>query len=620
MKRPILIALIGYIIGILWGLYLKVSIILFVTITTIIYTSVTGILKKKEIKVKHKTLKKSYKRAKIYLHSKESKKAIQLVLICAVLSNIILNCQNKQYEEKFKNGLERTFIATVVEENKESPYHKQYKVKIESNTYLLLKIKDKTKLELGTKIQFIGKFEQPQQQRNYMGFDYKEYLKTKKIYGIVTTNQVKIIKKNNLNFFQRLTNKISQHIQSNLKRKIEKEEQYNLLLGLLLGADNDLNQDLKENFRNSSLSHILAVSGMHISYIILYITILLSKINVSKRISQSITIFILILFMQLTGATASVIRAVSMSCLMLGANILYKKSDSINNISLSLWIILIHNPFLIKDIGMLLSFAGTIGILAIQPQILNTFYQRNRELALAKRLTILEKLYKKIIEIVTVSISAQICILPILVYHFNQLSLTFLLSNILVSFLIGPIILLGLIIAIIPIPILPELLKGLLNLLIIVAKGISNLPFSKITITTPNLYTIISYYITVYLIFAHMRKNNLKLSTIVSNLCAYVNKRRKKLITIGLIISIIANLYQIVPKGLVIHFIDIGQGDSTLILANNKKILIDGGGSNSKDFDIGKNTLIPYLLDKKIITLDYIIISHFDSDHVRTGF
>lgn len=117
-----------------------------------------------------------------------------------------------------------------------------------------------------------------------------------------------------------------------------------------------------------------------------------------------------------------------------------------------------------------------------------------------------------------------------------------------------------------------------------------------------------------------MRKNNLKLSTIVSNLCAYVNKRRKKLITIGLIISIIANLYQIVPKGLVIHFIDIGQGDSTLILANNKKILIDGGGSNSKDFDIGKNTLIPYLLDKKIITLDYIIISHFDSDHVRTGF
>lgn len=620
MKRPILIALIGYIIGILWGLYLKVSIILFVTITTIIYTSVTGILKKKEIKVKHKTLKKSYKRAKIYLHSKESKKAIQLVLICAVLSNIILNCQNKQYEEKFKNGLERTFIATVVEENKESPYHKQYKVKIESNTYLLLKIKDKTKLELGTKIQFIGKFEQPQQQRNYMGFDYKEYLKTKKIYGIVTTNQVKIIKKNNLNFFQRLTNKISQHIQSNLKRKIEKEEQYNLLLGLLLGADNDLNQDLKENFRNSSLSHILAVSGMHISYIILYITILLSKINVSKRISQSITIFILILFMQLTGATASVIRAVSMSCLMLGANILYKKSNSINNISLSLWIILIHNPFLIKDIGMLLSFAGTIGILAIQPQILNTFYQRNRELALAKRLTILEKLYKKIIEIVTVSISAQICILPILVYHFNQLSLTFLLSNILVSFLIGPIILLGLIIAIIPIPILPELLKGLLNLLIIVAKGISNLPFSKITITTPNLYTIISYYITVYLIFAHMRKNNLKLSTIVSNLCAYVNKRRKKLITIGLIISIIANLYQIVPKGLVIHFIDIGQGDSTLILANNKKILIDGGGSNSKDFDIGKNTLIPYLLDKKIITLDYIIISHFDSDHVRTGF
>ena len=68
-----------------------------------------------------------------------------------------------------------------------------------------------------------------------------------------------------------------------------------------------------------------------------------------------------------------------------------------------------------------------------------------------------------------------------------------------------------------------------------------------------------------------------------------------------------------------IYFINVGQGDSTLIvIPNDKKVLIDGGGS--ENYDVGKNTLIPYLLDRKIQKLDYIIISHFDQDHVRPGF
>ena len=64
--------------------------------------------------------------------------------------------------------------------------------------------------------------------------------------------------------------------------------------------------------------------------------------------------------------------------------------------------------------------------------------------------------------------------------------------------------------------------------------------------------------------------------------------------------------------------IDVGQGDSTLIVTpNDKKILIDGGGSST--YDVGKNTLIPYLLDRKIKEIDYVIISHFDQDHVGGG-
>ena len=79
--------------------------------------------------------------------------------------------------------------------------------------------------------------------------------------------------------------------------------------------------------------------------------------------------------------------------------------------------------------------------------------------------------------------------------------------------------------------------------------------------------------------------------------------------------------YSINPNEMKVHFIDVGQGDSTLIVTpKNKTILIDGGGSSSSDFDVGENTLVPYILDRGFTKIDFIIISHFDSDHVRTDY
>lgn len=89
-------------------------------------------------------------------------------------------------------------------------------------------------------------------------------------------------------------------------------------------------------------------------------------------------------------------------------------------------------------------------------------------------------------------------------------------------------------------------------------------------------------------------------------------------ISIILIPIIIISIFKITPKNLKIHFVDVGQGDSTFIeTPYGKTILIDGGGSSSKEFDIGKSTLLPYILDRGYTKIDYIFISHFDQDHVR---
>lgn len=82
-----------------------------------------------------------------------------------------------------------------------------------------------------------------------------------------------------------------------------------------------------------------------------------------------------------------------------------------------------------------------------------------------------------------------------------------------------------------------------------------------------------------------------------------------------LVMMLIFNFW---PRNLKIYFVDVGQGDGTFIVTPQRKtILVDGGGSLSKEFDVGKKTLLPYLLDRGYTKIDYMIISHFDQDHVR---
>ena len=91
----------------------------------------------------------------------------------------------------------------------------------------------------------------------------------------------------------------------------------------------------------------------------------------------------------------------------------------------------------------------------------------------------------------------------------------------------------------------------------------------------------------------------------------------KKILYITIIIVLIIVLFQIKNNYLEIYFVDVGQGDCTLIKTpKEKSILVDGGDGNSEKYDYGKKVVLPYLLDRKISKLDYIIISHFDSDHV----
>lgn len=102
----------------------------------------------------------------------------------------------------------------------------------------------------------------------------------------------------------------------------------------------------------------------------------------------------------------------------------------------------------------------------------------------------------------------------------------------------------------------------------------------------------------------------------------WVYQRKVKVIIVILIITICFQIVRIVPQDLMISFLDVGQGDATLITTPmHKTILVDGGGSSDKEkYDVGKRVLLPYLLKHQIKKIDIMIISHFDVDHVRTDY
>lgn len=612
LKRPVLIMLLGYITGIIIGLYCKISIALFVVIALLLY-----IIVKKESS-KSKIIK--------YLKVFYLKQGAIIFAVSMIIANVITIKQNYSYSNKYKNINEAECIAIVESSPKIKKYYTQYKVKIESingdksykNTYVYLNFKNNTNLSYGSIISFKGEFIEPEVQRNYKGFSYKEYLKSIGIYGTIKARNVKVIGSKNLGI-KALANSMATKIKQTIEEHIEDEDSRNLLLGILIGYDDELSRDIKEDFQESSLSHILAVSGLHVSFVIMFVTIFLEKLGSPRKISKIICICFLIFFIFLTGETPSVKRACIMTILQILSQLIYRKNDIITSLSISLLIILICNPFSIIDIGLILSFTATIGIICFYNIIFNLIFRKVNSND--------NKIITKLNEIVSVSMATQILIFPLSIMFFNKISLTFLFSNILINAVIGIIITLGFIAIIVPIEILFKILEIFLKLLIEISNIFSNIPISHINIVTPNLITIISYYFIIFIItYLYLIRRKEKKRAIEKKFLTNVDKfksficiYKKMLITLLIIILLLIQLIKLIPHDLKIHFIDVGQGDACLIITpKNKTILIDGGGSkNSEEFDVGKSTLLPYLLDRKISKIDYVIISHFDADHAR---
>jgi competence protein ComEC len=489
----------------------------------------------------------------------------------------------------------------------DSLYSEEFFIKDKITILCKAKLDNKSTFELydelkpGNHIKVAGYYYKGKQKRNPGEFNYNEYLNSKDILGILSINDVTSITvlDYNTNLFKNIIHQIRKTIDGQIK-KYHSSETAALLRGLLLADRGDINFQTKTQFINAGVVHVLAVSGLHVGFIILIFLFLFGRFNIYLR--SIFTIIGLLVFMLITGVPPSVFRATVMAIILTIAILSNRSTNLINSISIAALIILIINPNEIYNPGFQLSFAAVLAIGILLPymnQIIEKWNVRN-------------KFLKYILLFCAVSLSAQIGTLPFTLLYFNKFSVIALLTNFIVIPSIGFIIA-GAIVTLffsatisflaVYFAAANDLFSGWILSLI---KFSGDLSFSYISITNYSLIDLILFYFMLALLLFFLTKFVASKAKLALFILILLNT---------LLFSSIDDSELMPDKLLSVLMIDVGQGDSFLIkFPDGKTALVDAGNTTST-FDNGERVIVPLLAYLGIKKIDFGIVSHIDTDH-----
>ncbi len=455
----------------------------------------------------------------------------------------------------------------------------------------------------GNYIKISGKFFKPRDRRNPGEFDYRAYLREKGISAQISLYKLKDIVKlsSNVNHVKTLIFNLRLKIEE-LIGKLYSGEKKHLIDALILGERKDLNKNIVKDFINAGIVHVLAVSGLHVGFIVAIFFLLFGRFNLFLK--GGITIFGILMFMLISGVHPSVVRASIMAVLLILAFLTGRAYSSFNALALAAFILLIFNPAELFSPGFQLSFAAVFSILYFYPRIEKLF-----NLSAIKNKSVLY-----LLKMFLLTFSAQLGTLPITMIYFKKISLISFVINIVIIPLIGIIVALA----------VASLFFGvfslylgtlyattnslLIDLMFYLAKVSSGTSFSYLDVNSFGLSDAILYFILLGISFYAFTK--------------FINRKAKVLVLFLSVILFFIYSRIISPPffrigKLYVIAIDIGQGDSFLVrFPNNKTALIDAGNA-TKHFDNGTAVIEPLLKYLGISKINYLLISHIDADHYR---
>ena len=624
------IVLISFLFGLYWGRYLKNICSFFIALGSI------GVI--------------------LYLQNK--KRLIFIFITISILAFMYMNYFEKSYD-KIPENAEIEIQAEIVSLKIKGEYKDKYIVKSKYGKKFYLYVNTKKEFDYGDIVEVKGNFSKVNKATNEYCFDYREFLKHKKIYGNIMASKVNLLRKNSmLCKISKVKIKLNKYIDENYS-----DTASGFLKTLLLGETNEIEKEIKEDFTKANISHILAISGMHISIIILVIKNIMQILKFDQRLEKNFLNLLIICYIFFIDYPISAIRVAITQVILLITFFTNRKSNFYNTISITLFIILLLNPYNIESTAMQLSFGGICGIYLFYKFIKKMFFYKfcmqkktvkeilkentkeNRNIRkniknICQTVIKSNKLKQIVIDSLCLNISVQIFIFPIVWYKFNFISITSFIPSILISLFIFPILILGylsffeiFIQRFISISIISKINNFIILKMLNLVSILSKIPLLSIYLKKPNKIFIVSYYVVLILCIKIIQKDKLaemlhiwKIKSGKVPIKQYIRVKFKKnndfkrivLIVILNIVIIFQSFVQnnFLKNGVEIYFLDVGQGDSTIIrTAKNKTIVIDGGEGEKSGFDYGKNVLFPFLINKGVRKIDFLIFSHFDSDH-----
>lgn len=484
-------------------------------------------------------------------------------------------------------------------------------------------------VKIGNIIKVRGKLRQFEEAANKGNFDSKKYYLSLGFYGKIEAGTIEVINSDYSGIRQGLYEMRMEIIErleklcSDNKGIFSIINNKNGIIGaIILGDKTDLDSDIKELYSVSGIAHILAISGLHISFIGMAIYRLLRR-RFRFLFSAAVSIPVVLSFGIMSGFGISTMRAIIMFILKIIGEVLGRKYDAITAISLAGLVLLVQNPFVVCNSGFQMSFGAIIAIVLILPiveEILNTD--------------------NKIIKVLSANFTISLVMNPILAWNYYELPTFSFLLNIVVVPLMSVVIvssIVGIFCSCIMFGFGKAVIFpgcGILELYTFLCNIINKSSVASIVVGQPKVTIIIVYYAILLVVLfglknirtkytrAEKERNIIKKETgLVLEKKAKKERRIKgqnvKLRLACIVGFLLLNclIYYIPNPGFYITFINVGQGDGILIHGDNgTKVMVDGGSTSEKQ--VAKNCIVPYLKAEGIGTIDYSIITHTDKDHI----
>lgn len=418
-----------------------------------------------------------------------------------------------------------------------------------------------------------GTLNQPSNNTIPNTFNYKKYLKSKKIYYTFNADALEVVGQNSNIYYQ---------FKHWLSKRIQSIDDTGYIKAFVLGSKSEIDEDIFKTYQNNGITHLFAISGMHISLFSSILLFLLKKLHLKDNQAYPIILLFLLGYTFLVSFTASVVRAFTLYLLLYLNKRLKLGIKTTRTFIYTILLILLLNPFFILDIGFLYSSLTSFGLILFSSYL---------------------KTSNKVLVLFRVSLIALLFSLPITINNFYEYNFLSILANTvivpLVSSIIYPLSLITLIF-----PFFHPILKLFLTILESISTILNSITWFKIILPKMPYFLIISYYFIIYLLFITKKKRYVIFLIIL-------------LLGYKLSFNFDSNFY--------VYYLDVGQGDSILLVnpRSRKATLIDTGGKKSVSYNEFppneyhvSNNVITFLKSINISKINTLITTHGDYDHM----